>query len=120
MDIRTNTKTEIETLQQQLLSLKEKGPFIQGARVERTPAGGTASKKAQNECKYARLRVGKGKLLDNGKRSKYIPVSEIDKYQVMCSRGKAIKQLERKLEKQQQELRKLDAIASKLGLSPIS
>ena len=53
MDIRTDVKTEIEALQQQILSIKEKGPFLQDTRVERTPAGGTASREAKSECKYA-------------------------------------------------------------------
>lgn len=69
MDIRTNVKAEIEDLQQRISSLKKKGPFLQGIRVERVPAGGTASKKAQNDCKYARLRAGRGNLLDNSKKS---------------------------------------------------
>lgn len=117
MDIRTNIKAEIKSLQQQLSSTKEKGPFLLNTRVERTPAGGTASKKAKDECKYARLRTGKGNLLENGKKSKYIPVREIDKYLEMCSRGKAIGQLERRLEKQQQKLARLNKVAASLGLS---
>ncbi|MEN8443679.1 MAG: hypothetical protein ABG776_01570 [Cyanobacteria bacterium J06555_13] len=116
MDSRLNIQKEVEDLQQQLLSIKEQGPFLQGVRVERTPAGGTASREAQAECKYARLRAGKGNLLDNGKKSKYIPVREIDQYQAMCARGKAISQLERKIQKLQQELARLNAIAAELGL----
>ena len=117
MDVRTNVKTEIEDLRQQISSLKAKGLFLQNTRVERTPAGGTASKKAQNECKYARLRTGRNNLLDNGKKSKYIPMHEIDKYLEMCSRGKAISQLEKRLEKQQQKLARLNAVAASFGLS---
>ena len=70
MDIRASIKAEIEDLQHQVLSLKEKGPFLQDVRVERTSAGGTASKNAKNNGKYARLRAGQGNLLDNGKKSK--------------------------------------------------
>ncbi|MGB3767738.1 MAG: hypothetical protein WA947_14375 [Phormidesmis sp.] len=117
MDARGRVKTELEKLQEQLAELKARGPFLSGVRVERTPAGGTASQNAQSECKYARLRAGKGKLLDNGKKSKYIPVREIDKYQAMCYRGKSIKQIERKIEKRQQTLKRLNAIAAELGLS---
>lgn len=117
MDIRTNVKTEIESLQQQLSSMKKKGPFLLNTRVERTPAGGTASREAKSECKYARLRTGKGNLLENGKKSKYIPVREIDKYLEMCSRGKAIGQLEKKLKKQQQKLARLNKVAASFGLS---
>lgn len=116
MDARTRTKTEIEDLRRQLNKLKEQGPFLKGVRVERTAAGGTASQKAQEECKYARLRSGRGKLLDNGQKSKYIPVSEIDKYRAMCNRGKAIAKLEKAIAKQQQQLERLNKLASELGL----
>lgn len=117
MDIRTDIKSEIEALQQQILSIKQRGPFLQNTRVEKTPAGGTASREAKNECKYARLRTGRRNLLENGKKSKYIPVREIDKYLEMCSRGKAISQLEKRLKKQQQQLARLNAVAASFGLS---
>lgn len=116
MDMRVCLETEIEELQQQRSALKDEGEFLQGVRVERTAAGGTASREAQAECKYARLRAGKGKLLDNGKKSKYIPVREIDKYQAMCTRGKSIGRLERKIQQLQRKLKQLNAIAFKLGL----
>ena len=117
MDIRKHIQTEIKDLQQQILVLKEKGPFLQGVRIERTAAGGTASKEAQKDCKYARLRAGKGKLLDNGKKSKYIPIREIGKYQAMCARGRAIRKLEREVSKKEEGLKRLNAIATKLGLA---
>ena len=116
MDVRSRIKAEIEDLEEQLAELKAQGPFLVGVRVERTPAGGTASQKAQSECKYARLRAGKGKLLDNGKKSKYISVYEINKYQAICHRGKSIKQIERKVAQRQQKLKRLDAIAAELSL----
>ena len=119
MDTRKRVKTDIRKLEKKLDELKAQGEFLIGVRVERTAAGGTASQKAQEECKYARLRVGKGKLLDNGKKSKYIPVREIDKYQTMCDRGKAVKQLKRRLEEQKQKLKRLNTAAAELGLSPI-
>ena len=117
MDIRRQIQAEVEDFQQQISNIKEEGPFLQGVRLERTAAGGTASKEAKEDCKYARLRAGKGKLLDNGKKSKYIPVREISKYQAMCARGKAISRLEREITKKEKGLRRLSAIALKLGLS---
>lgn len=117
MDVRTSLKAEIKDLQQRVLSLREKGPFLQGVRVERTSAGGTASEKAQSNNRYARLRAGKGKLLDNGKKSKYIPICEIERYQIMCRRGRAIRRLEKRIEKHQQKLKRLNAIAAELGFS---
>lgn len=117
VDVRTDIKTELKDLEEQISSIKKQGPFLQGVRVERTAAGGTASRKAQGECKYARLRAGKGRLLDNGKKSKYIPVNKIDKYQAMCNRGKTISRLERKLQSSHKKLARLEAIAAKLGFS---
>lgn len=116
MDARKHIAAEIEELKQQLTGLREQGPFLSGVRVERTPAGGTASQKAQGECKYARLRAGKGKCLENGKKSQYIPVREIDKYQAMCKRGKNISQLEKKIQKKQQKLSWLNTIAISLEI----
>lgn len=112
MNARSRTKTEIENLQQQLTGLKAQGAFLIDIRVERTAAGGTASRQSQTECKYARLRAGKGKLLSNGKKSKYIPIHEIDKYQAMCNRGKAISKLNREIQKRQKKLKWLDAVAN--------
>ena len=101
---------EIEDLQQQLAEAKAQGDYLTGVRVERTAAGGTASHNAQSECRYARLRAGKGRLLDNRKKSKYIPVQEIDKYQAMCRRGKAIVKLEKTIQKRQKKLKWLLSI----------
>ena len=116
VDARRRVEAEIEGLEERLVKLKAQGEFLTGVRVERTAAGGTASKKSQDECKYARLRAGRGRLLDNGKKSKYIPVREIDKYKAMCNRGKSIKRLERKIENRKLELERLKAIAMKLGV----
>ncbi|MBE9064848.1 hypothetical protein [cf. Phormidesmis sp. LEGE 11477] len=116
MDIRRQLQLEIDNLQGQISALKEKGPFLQGVRLERTAAGGTASLEAKESCKYARLRAGKGKLLDNGKKSKYIPVHEIEKYETMCARGKAIGRLEREVLKKEQGLKRIEAIAASLQL----
>ena len=116
MDARKHITAEIEELKKQLTELRAQGPFLSGVRVERTPAGGTASQKAQGECKYARLRAGKGKCLENGKKSQYIPVREIDKYQAMCKRGKSISQLERKIQKKQRRLSWLSKMAVSLEI----
>ena len=116
MDIRKQLKIEIDALQDQISLLKEKGPFLQGVRLERTAAGGTASTESRESCKYARLRAGKGKLLDNGKKSKYIPVREIEKYEAMCARGKTISKLEREISKKEKGLKRIEAIAAGLQL----
>ncbi len=111
MDSRNRLKAEIDGFQRQIDSLKSQGAFITNVRVERTAAGGTASRNAKAECRYARLRAGKGKFLDNGKKSKYIAVHEIDVYQAMCERGRFISRLERKIQKGQKKLKWLDGIS---------
>ncbi|EDX83462.1 hypothetical protein S7335_642 [Synechococcus sp. PCC 7335] len=115
MNVCERIAKEIEDLQQQLDELKARD-YLTGVRVERTPAGGTASSNAKNECKYARLRAGKGKLLDNGKKSKYIPLQEIEKYTAMCSRGKTITQLDRAIQRRQKKLKWLTSIISDFTL----
>jgi len=117
MDVRKQLQIEIDALQGQISVLKGNGPFLQGVRLERTAAGGTASIDSRESCKYARLRAGKGKLLDNGKKSKYVPVREIGKYEAMCARGKAISKLERKIAKKEKGLKQFEKIVAGLGLN---
>ena len=116
MDVCKQLQIEINTLKDQISLIREKGPFLQGVRLERTAAGGTASIESRESCKYARLRAGKGKLLDNGKKSKYVPVREIEKYEAMCARGKTISKLEREISKKEQGLKRIEAIAASLQL----
>ena len=116
MGVRKQLQIEIDTLRDKISLLKEQGPFLRGVRLERTAAGGTASIESRKSCKYARLRAGKGKLLDNGKKSKYVPVREIEKYEAMCARGRAIGKLERGISKKEQGLRRIEAIAASLQL----
>lgn len=97
--------SSLEDLQQQLRSceaelktLKGSGDYLIGVRVERATAGGSASKAAKETCKYARLRAGRGKLLPNGKKSLYIPITMIAHYEAACDCGKQVQKLEQQIE----------------------
>lgn len=96
--------TRIETLQAKLkllqteaAQIRAEGDCLQGVRLEKAAAGGTASKGSQSIYKYARLRCGKGKLLPGGMRSKYIPLKEITDYEWAIARGKRLTKLERQI-----------------------
>jgi hypothetical protein len=106
---------KIEQLRQQLIvltnqvtALQQAGTYLVGVRIERSPAGGTASLAAKEACRYARLRAGKGKLLPNGKKSQYIPVESISQYEAACARGKQIQQLERQIERIRAQIWKIE------------
>jgi hypothetical protein len=90
---------QLSSLEAELATLKERGDYLTGVRIERSPAGGSASRGAKESCKYARLRAGKGKLLPNGKRSIYIPVDRIAYYEAACDRGRQVHKLEQKIER---------------------
>jgi hypothetical protein len=92
-------RRQLATLEGQVAAIKQAGNYLSGVRIERSPAGGTASVAAKETCRYARLRAGRGKLLPNGKKSQYIPVEHIAQYEAACDRGKQIQQLERKIER---------------------
>jgi hypothetical protein len=100
--------TRIAALQQQLDALKLEGDYLIGVRIERSPAGGTASQGSKETCKYARLRAGKGKLLPNGKKSRYIPLDKVTHYEAACERGKQIQRLERELQQLQYQQRRAE------------
>lgn len=101
-------KTHLSALEAELETFKGMGDYLIGVRIERSPAGGSASIAAKETSKYARLRAGKGKLLPNGKKSLYIPVEKIAQYEAACDRGKQVQQLERQIEHIKTQLWKLE------------
>ncbi len=92
-------QSQLSALETELSALKGSGDYLIGVRIERSPAGGSASIAAKETCKYARLRAGKGKLLPNGKKSLYIPIEKVAQYEAACERGKQVQQLERRIER---------------------
>ncbi|HIK18487.1 MAG TPA: hypothetical protein IGS53_24820 [Leptolyngbyaceae cyanobacterium M33_DOE_097] len=90
---------QIKDLEAQVEAIKSQGDYLIGVRLERSPAGGTASQNAKESSKYARLRAGRGKVLPNGKKSRYVPVEQIARYTAACQRGEQIQKLERQIER---------------------
>lgn len=95
---------KLNTLQAQVTRIRTEGDFLQGVRLEKAAAGGTASKGAQATYKYARLRSGKGKALPSGLKSQYVPVKEIPRYEAAIARGKQLTKLEKQIHQLQQQL----------------
>lgn len=89
---------QLSSLETEMATLKGAGDYLIGVRIERSSAGGSASKAAKEDCKYARLRAGRGKRLPNGKKSLYIPVAMIAHYEAACDRGKQVQKLEQQIE----------------------
>lgn len=98
----------LTALEAQIAGLKQEGDYLIGVRLERSAAGGTASQSAKQDLKYARLRAGRGKLLPNGKKSMYVPVKEIARYDAACRRGEQIQKLERQRDQLQAQIVKLE------------
>lgn len=99
---------QVVQLETQLAALQDQGDYLIGVRIERTPAGGSASVAAKATCRYARLRAGRGKLLPNGKKSFYIPIEKIPHYQAACDRGKQVQQLERQIQQLKAQIGRLE------------
>lgn len=107
---------KLTTLQAEATRIRDEGEYLQGVRLERAAAGGTASASSQNSYKYARLRCGKGKALPNGSKSKYIPLKEIPQYEGAIARGKKLAAVEREIERLQRLLNRSSKQAAKLDL----
>ena len=90
-------RQQLASVEAQLESIKHAGDYLVGVRIERSPAGGSASQGAKEACKYARLRSGKGKLLPNGKKSLYVPIAQIAHYEAACDRGVQVRRLEKEI-----------------------
>jgi len=101
-------RRQIAALEAQIEEIKREGEYLIGVRLERSPAGGTASSNAKEECRYARLRSGRGKLLPNGKKSMYVSIQDITRYDAACKRGERIQKLERELNQVRTQLAKLE------------
>ena len=109
-------KAQLATLKTQAAAIRGSGECLQGVRLEKAAAGGTASGKSQQNYKYGRLRAGKGNLLPNGSKSQYVPLAELGNVEAAIARGKELTKLERESKKVTAQLDKLAATAARLGL----
>jgi hypothetical protein len=78
--------------------------ILTDVRLEKAAAAGTAGKKSQTDYKYARLRAGRGRLLENGLKSKYVPLDQVVEVEAAIARGRELEKLTRRLAKLDQML----------------
>lgn len=116
MDILEQLRAEIADLEEQATVIRQQGEYLQGVRLEKTPAGGTASINSKEECKYARLRAGRGRLLPNGKKSQYIKLNQIVRYDAAIARGKCLSRIEKQIEQRKKKVASIHAQAKRLGI----
>ncbi|MBE9100418.1 hypothetical protein [Vacuolonema iberomarrocanum] len=81
----------LESIQNELQELEAR-PYLLDCYVQRTAAGGTAAGKGRDPGRYACLR-SRHQTFVNGKKSQYIPLYAIAKYEEQCERGRQIKRL---------------------------
>lgn len=110
--------SSLEFLYLRRRELLEEGLAIQDAYLEKCSPGGTASKKAQKEGDYYRLRSTANTTLSiNNKKTFYIPANKVDYYSKAITRGKELKRLERTIAKLEKQLDKIRTAAKTLGIN---
>ena len=109
-------KAQLATLETQAAAIRGSGECLQGVRLEKAAAGGSASSKSQADYKYGRLRCGKGKALANGSKSQYVPLSELGNVEAAIARGKELTKVQREISKVTEKLARLQVTAARLGL----
>lgn len=109
-------RQQLDSLLTEATRIRSEGECLQGFRLERAAAGGTASKQSQEAYKYARLRCGKGKALTSGSKSRYVSVKDIPQYEAAIARGKRLSKIEKAIAALQTKLAKLELKAAALGL----
>lgn len=101
-------RSRLAELEASVKSLKSRGECLQGVRLEKSTPGGTASINSNATQQYARLRAGKGKVLPNGKRSRYVPKDQISEVEAAIARGKQLTKLEREIAEVRSQLLRID------------
>jgi hypothetical protein len=110
-------KAQLATLETQAAAIRGSGDCLQGLRLEKAAAGGTASEKSISNYKYGRLRAGKGKLLSNGQKSQYVALAELGNVEAAIARGRELSKVEKEIKKVQSKCDRIAATAERLGLS---
>ena len=101
-------RSRLAELELSVKELKAKGECLQGVRLEKSTAGGTASISCKATQQYARLRAGRGKLLPNGKKSQYVPKGQISEVKAAIARGKQLTKLEKEIAEVRSQLEKVE------------
>ncbi|PZV12675.1 MAG: hypothetical protein DCF22_11965 [Leptolyngbya sp.] len=109
-------KAKLATLETQVAAIRGSGECLQGVRLEKAAAGGSASSKSQSDYKYGRLRCGKGNLLPNGQKSQYVPLAELGNVEAAIARGKELTKFQREICKVTAQIDRIVATAASLGL----
>lgn len=91
--------------------------YLQGCRLERATAGGTASGSGRSEARYARLRSSKGGLLPNGAKSQYISLQQIPETEAAIERGRMLQRIEKQIARLQDRADKAIAKTTKVSTS---
>lgn len=81
----------LDAIAAEIQGIEGSGLVIAGARLELARAGGTARGTAPRAPKYGRLVWGRGKE----RRSRYVPLKELDAIAAAVDRGRAIAALEK-------------------------
>ena len=95
----------LETLKTEKRQLEDQGMILFDCWIAESKPGGTArTKKAHYQLRSRQPQFA-------GKKSKYLKVDEVGKYQSAIARGKAIRQLEKQIVVLQKKLERIEAIA---------
>ena len=100
-------RSRLAELELSVKELKVSGECLQGVRLEKSRPGGTASINSKANQQYARLRAGKGKVLSNGKKSRYVPKGQISEVEAAIARGKQLTKLEKEIAEVRSQLQKV-------------
>lgn len=104
----------LEFIQDELQEL-EAQPYLIDCYVQRTAAGGTAAGRGRDPGRYACLR-SRYQTFVNGKKSQYIPLYAIAKYEEQCERGRRIKRLRKSRDKIRDRLEQVRQTLERTGI----
>ncbi|MEO1148682.1 MAG: hypothetical protein AAFY26_24185 [Cyanobacteria bacterium J06638_22] len=109
-----NSLGALEAIQNELQEL-EAQPYLLDCYLQRTAAGGTAAGKGRDPGRYACLR-SRNQTFVNGKKSQYIPIYAIAKYEEQCERGRRIKRLRRSRDNVHDRLERARKVLKRTGI----
>lgn len=105
-------RDEIASLEVRHAEIRSQGDVLQDSWIERTAAGGAARGVGNDLGRYATLRSRKIEL-QPGRKSKYIPIAQVAKYEAALARGRELKQVEKRLKELRDRLSQVEQLLSK-------